>query len=354
MSPVLDGVRIGPIDPDRGENFGQVGGSATARQLIRHHVALTPPALAAALRRKRQDERSDAIDLDEAESYIRGFYEDAGEPIPEESEITGMCVRGIEEQPKLQVLTFTFTTKGGRSAKGFVPYRVDALSRSFAAGTEAVRIKKLKDAGLPWAPSEAALAAAGITGTGVPPSDSDPQDAEQAREELEDDRDDLAERVAELEAQLQAAQAVAGDVEAEPEEDPVEQENEILRARVAELEAQVASAPAAAEPVVETPAEAEPVAEAPEVGEPDTPAGASIEETPAGPDTSETLGAALGLTTSYDEAKAQDVRAKLRELKNPALAQRVLDYETRGDAGQNRSTVTGAANELLDHAPPTV
>jgi hypothetical protein len=178
VAPNLPGLRVGPLDPDRGENLGQVGGQSTARRLIRHHVAMHPPALMRALNRTRQDARSEAVDREEAEELIRELYRDAGEALPEDSQIKGFAVRGDDEAPGEQVLTFTFTTKSGRTGKGFVPYTHDDLSRSRAAGDEAVRIAKLKEAGLPWAPSEAALAAAGIRGSGVGrPDDFDDEDA---------------------------------------------------------------------------------------------------------------------------------------------------------------------------------
>lgn len=147
---VMDGVRIGPLDVDKGENLGMVGGGHAARRLIRHHATMNPPALTAALSRVRQDARSEAVDRDEAEAVIREWYEENGEALPEDARITGYAVRGDDEQRELQVVTFTFRTASGRTAKGFVPY--GDLPKSMDAGTEAVRIKKAIDAGRPVDP----------------------------------------------------------------------------------------------------------------------------------------------------------------------------------------------------------
>ena len=318
MSPVLDGVRIAPLDPDRAENFGQVGGSNTARQLLRHHAAQLPPALAAALRRKRNDPRSTAIDKNEAEDYIRDLYERAREPIPEDSKITGMAVRGEEDDPDSQVLTFTFLTPGGRSAKGFVPYR--DLPKSVAAGDEATRIADLKEAGLPWTPSDAALAAAGIAGTGVAaPGDTSEIDELKARVESLDTENDTL--VDERDAALK-------------ERDERDAKLRELEERLAAVEAQAPDSPP------QTPGSGEPDTAA--AG--DAPSDADEPATAAGDRPDEPW-------EGYDAAKAQDVRQKIRESGDRALAQAVVDYETRADGGQNRSTVISAANELLDHAP---
>lgn len=162
---VLDGVRIGPLDPDKAEGMGQVGGQSTARLLIRHHVAMHPQALIAALSRVRQNERSLEIDKDEAEKLIRKSYAEAGEGLPEDAEITGLAVRGDDESPDLQVVTFTYSAPSGRSGKGFVPY--SDLPRSKRSGDEAVRVGKLKEKGLPWQGESGASAPADLQAENV-------------------------------------------------------------------------------------------------------------------------------------------------------------------------------------------
>lgn len=203
---VLDGVRVGPLDPDRGEDFGHVGGQATARQLIRHHVALNPPALQAALNRRRQQERSDAIDAAEAEKVARKHYKDVGEALPDEAELTGFAVRGEDDKPKQQVLTFTYALESGRTGKGFVPYNSDTVPKSVKAGDEAVRVAKLKEAGLPWQAEATAQAES------------------KAGRELEREAESLRERVAELEGKLRDVEEQRPSVEEQGGRTPADAE----------------------------------------------------------------------------------------------------------------------------------
>lgn len=296
MSPVLDGVRIGPLDPDRGETFGQVGGQSAARRLVRHHTSMNPPALLRALRRVRQDARSEAVDREEAEGFIRDVYEAAGEELPEDSIITGYAVRGEDEQPELQALTFTFTTKSGRTGKGFVPYGADELSTSRERGDRAAQIAKLKEAGLPI---PEALAAVTQAITGEDPAAPATDEAAQARiVELDEENDKLAD-----------------------ENNDLKDELDELRQRLAALEA---APPRTSDAGVETgPQNADGATDGPvEVPEP---------------------------YEGYEGKPAQDVRQRIREANDPDLARRVLAYETRQD-GANRSTVVSAAQEVLDRS----
>jgi hypothetical protein len=148
----LEGVRVGPLDPDRGENFGQVGGQSTARSLVRHHMAMHPPALVAALSRRPHPERSDVLrdDPDLAEEVAdaaRSYYEDAGEALPEGAELSGFNVRGRDDAPKQRVVTFTWHVPveaggSGRSGKGFIPYDRELIPDAVAAGDEAVQARR--------------------------------------------------------------------------------------------------------------------------------------------------------------------------------------------------------------------
>lgn len=260
---VLDGVRIGPLDPDKGENFGQVGGQTTARRLIRHHVKMHPPALVAALGRVRQDARSTAVDRVEAEDFIRGWYSEHGEPLPEDSKLKGFAVRGDDEEAELQVLTFSFTTKSGRTAKGFVPYH--ELPSSVEAGDAAVAREDAKKDGV------APPLAAGPT--------RDPELLAVLRG-LTDQVEQMAERIEELEAERDDAQTLDPAVSFESG-------------------------------AVELPVEPWP---------------------------------------GYEGSNAQDVRQRIREANDATLARSVLAWETRPDGGANRSTVVGAANQVLDHS----
>lgn len=320
---VLDGVRIGPLDPDRAENFGQVGGQSTARQLIRHHVASHPPALVGALSRVPNEERSRAIDKDEAEELVRSAYEDRGEPLPEESTLKGFAIRGDDDAPELQVLTFVFETKNGRTGKGFVPLNEEArsaLTNTFEAGDEAVRIKKLKDAGLPWEAKATAQNEARADRRKLAAAD-----------DLRSEVEELRERLARIESQAETvAQASAGGgsgVASSPQTP----------------EGGSASVPGTRGP--EQDAGGDPDG-GPDGGEGEGDGGGN-----AGPEDPQQLASDIGLTGSYDDAKAQDIRAKLRDQRDPETARRVLAYETRSDGGQNRSTVVAAANEVLDRPP---
>lgn len=262
---VLDGVRVGPLDPDRGETFGMAAGGPTARQLVRHHMAINPPALLAAIGRKRHQERSEAIDRDEAEKAILKHYKDAGEELPEDAELSGFAVRGEEDKPDQQVVSFTYTLPSGRSGKGFVPYR--GLSKSVKAGDEAVRVSKLKEAGLPWQ-AEATAQAESKAG------EQERRDAERLREE-----------------------------------------NEELKAKLASFEEQ-----------------------RPSVHE-------QGGQAPAGSDAEQEQGEPF---EGYDEKNAKDIAKQVRESGDAQLAQRVRDYEK---SGQNRKSVVGAADAVLDRKP---
>lgn len=287
---VMDGVRIGPLDVDKGESFGQIGGQTAARRLIRHHTAMNPPALTAALSRVRQDARSDALDREEAEENIRAWYEEHGEALPEDSKITGYAVRGDDEAPELQMVTFTFTTKGGRTAKGFMPYR--DLSQSVKAGDIAVARAKAIDSGHPVE----APAGAG--------------DSAELRE---------------LRGLVEALTARLADVEDREPLDPAELARE-LRAAMAEDAA-------------------------PDVGATGLPDGDAAPAPPVEhvPETDELVEPWEG----FEGMQAQLVRQRLAESKDPDVAKRVLAWETRPDGGPNRRVVIAAANAILDRQTPT-
>lgn len=197
----LEGVRVGPLDPDKGEMFGQVGSTNSARQLIRHHQAMHPPALVAALGLTRQSERSDALVRDELPGAVDDYYGEANEALPDGAVINGASVRG-EEDGAQQVVTFSWVVPpsvggSGRSGKGFIPYDADTLAKSYKAGTEAVRVAKLKSAGLPWSGASPEIVE-------VP----DPAVVAE-NEELHKALDEMHKRVAELEQERENAAATA-------------------------------------------------------------------------------------------------------------------------------------------------
>lgn len=296
----LEGVRVGPLDPDRGEMFGQVGASSAARQLIRHHAAMHPPALVSALGRTHQKERSDALDRGELLEAVIDFYAEAGEALPDGAVIDGAAVRG-EDDGRQQVVTFTWVVPveeggSGRSGKGFIPYDEDHVPASFALGNDAVRIAKLKEAGLPWHPEAVNREVAGIAGTGVP---ADTVDAGELDDALEENAT-LREEIESLRQQLSAQQAQS------PAVPPV----------------------AAAPMTVEGGSALVP---------PPEPAAAPVPED-TGPTTYEPW-------PGYEGENADVVRRKLRESDDRDLARRVLAYE---QATANRGTVVSLANQLID------
>lgn len=290
----LPGVRVGPLDPDVTAEFGQVSGKTSARQLIRHHVAMNPPALIGALTRTRNDARSNVLDRDEVTAAVQAAWDAARGKTPENFELTGCSVRGNEDAE--QVVTFTWRVPveaggSGRTGKGFIPYDAETLPESVANGDEAVRIEKLREAGLPWAPSERALAAAGISGTGVEGAPAEkPAKASKADAALSEERDRLAAEVEDLKAQL----AEAG---VEPEEDD--------------------------EPADEN-------------GDGD---GEEADGEPTEP------------WAGYDESNAAKIKAYLRDAEGDAkvaAADAVLKYEPRHG---KRSSVLAAANAIADRKP---
>lgn len=289
--PLLSGVKVGPLDPDTTAEFGQVSGRTSARQLVRLHLGLNPPALLGALTRSRQKARTDALDIDELRSAIEKWWDDADEDAPEEWELSGAAVRGEDDAE--QVVTFVFTLPSGRTGKGFLPYSDDLLPESIANGDEAVHIEKLREAGLPWTPSERTRAALGITGTGVGDADADLLEAADEADRLREENEELRRRLEE-----------AGQNPDEPAAEGAEGEDEEPR-ETPEQERQEAAGD----------------------GDSDLP------------------------WAGYDEANADAIRKHLRELEGDeqvAAAEAVLKYEPKNG---KRSSVVAQANTIIDRTP---
>lgn len=142
MAPTLPGVRVGPLDPDATERFGQVSGRTSARQLIRTHAAMHPPHLIRALSLKLDEDRTAALLMGEVSDALDGDEE----LLPEGAVIEGAQVRG--ERDRQQIVTFTYRMPSGRTAKGFTDYD-DRFSKSIERGDEAVRISELRKTGFP-------------------------------------------------------------------------------------------------------------------------------------------------------------------------------------------------------------
>jgi hypothetical protein len=210
----LPGVKIGPLDPDRTADFGQVSASTSARQLVRHHAAMYPPELRRILSLSRQHERTKALDPEEVEAAVHASFEDDGQDVPENLQVTGCAVRG--EDDATQYVTWTYLVESGRTAKGAALYDDEAFSKSIADGDENVAIAKAREAGLPWIPQATAQAIQGGRPANAE-SGGDPE-AEALREENDELRaslDELRERLAAVEGQQptpeQEAQAGDGD-----------------------------------------------------------------------------------------------------------------------------------------------
>lgn len=145
----IPGLRIGPLDPDKTESFGQVSATHNARRLIRLHSQMHPPELRLALSKKLDEPRTAAVldHLDEVHEYLSGLSLENGDPVlPEGSVLEGANVRGEPGRP--QVLTFTYRVPSGRSAKWFVPYDGEKLPDAHALGSELSRIARARDRGL--------------------------------------------------------------------------------------------------------------------------------------------------------------------------------------------------------------
>lgn len=296
----LTGVRIGPLDPDRGENFGQVGSNSTARALVRHHVAMHPPQLVGALQGARNEARSKALNKAEVDEAAREYYREVGEPLPDEAVISGRNVRGEDDLPDKRFVTFTWAVPpeaggSGRSGKGFIPYDSDLVPNSVDAGDEATRISELKEAGLPWQPVATA----------------------QNEEEL---------------SRLERRRLEA-----------LEKQNELLIKRLEAVEAQQASS--------HTAGGGSGVASSPQAAE----GGSAKVEGTSGPraDVPDGSAPAAGEPPKlpwdgYEEDNADVIRKRVRETDDTAVLEAVVAYER---AGKGRGTVITAANEKLDRKP---
>lgn len=144
----LPGVKVGPLDPDRTADFGQVSAKNSARSLIRLHAQAYPTVLVQALARKLDVPRTEGLDMDEVRDYLGGLKLENGDPaVPTGSEIVGASVRGERDRP--QLLTYTFRlNETGRTGKWFTDYSEEGLPASFADGTDRVRIEDLRKRGV--------------------------------------------------------------------------------------------------------------------------------------------------------------------------------------------------------------
>lgn len=196
----LPGVKVGPLDPDRTADFGQVSAANNARTLIRLHTQMYPQVLVAALAKKQDVQRSQGLDIGEVRDYLGGLSLENGDPaVPEGAEVVGANVRG--ERDREQVLTYTVRHASGRTAKWFAPYSEDVLPESYAEGDERVHLHELREKGLV---ATQAGSAAGERGTTR--SASEAGDIRLARE-----NDKLRERLEAAQRELEQVRAGASE-----------------------------------------------------------------------------------------------------------------------------------------------
>jgi hypothetical protein len=147
--PTLPGVKVGPLDPDVTESFGQVAAAKSAKQLIRYHIAQNPPALRKALAALRDDDRSKAAldNLEEIQEYVERLTLENGDPVmPAGSVVNGAAVRGNQSTGRM--LTFTFKVPSGRVSTWFAPYNRTVLPVTFDAGETYSKVRVQRDRGV--------------------------------------------------------------------------------------------------------------------------------------------------------------------------------------------------------------
>lgn len=146
----LPGVRVGPLDPESTAGFGQVSAQNSARQLIRLHRQLHPPALLRSLARPRDEAHSQAAleNLGAVQSYVDGLTLENGDKVlPEGGRVNGAAVRG--ESATGRVLTFTYSLPSGRTGTWHAPYNRDVIPEVFDAGERFKASERAKREGLP-------------------------------------------------------------------------------------------------------------------------------------------------------------------------------------------------------------
>lgn len=222
MAVVLPGVKVGPLDPDRTADFGQVSAKNSARTLIRHHAASYPQSLTQALAKKLDEARSKALygNLGEVEAYLRGFkLGDGSSALPDGAVLEGAQVRG--ERDREQILTFTYRIASGRSVKWWAPYDRDELPEAAAEGDENVALAEARERGVAIgfgdahtesllrenARLRAQLDSGAPAPAPAPEAEAPEGDGDGDGGEPDAEKDELTARIAELEAQLAEAQA---------------------------------------------------------------------------------------------------------------------------------------------------
>lgn len=314
MALALPGVKVGPLDPDRTAEFGQVSASTSARTLIRMHTAAHPPQLVAALSKKLDEERTKALDLKEVERYLRRQDES---PLGEDGiTLEGAQVRGERDRP--QLLTYTFRNAAGRSSKWYADYNSDVLPSSYEDGTENVKLATMRERGI-------------AIGYGDAEADAQRSAASRLRAENEELR-------ARLDAAERARPSVAPGDDGEDDDDP---EAAALAAENDELRQQLADAQQRADEAEQERAAAEAEAEAARS------LAAAGEQPPAEVEQG-AGGAPVEPVEGYDELNADAVKKLLKaEGTSDEDRKAILDYER---ANANRAGVVSTAEQTLGSA----
>lgn len=149
MAQALEGVRVGPLDPDATESFGQVAQGNTARQLIRLHRQLHPPELVRALARPLDEAHTKAAkeSLEEITDHLGTLEFPNGDPlVPSDAKVIDAAVRG--DKATGQVLTFQYVMPSGRVGKWYTEYHEDDLPEAYSAGQEYAKVREMKDRGM--------------------------------------------------------------------------------------------------------------------------------------------------------------------------------------------------------------
>lgn len=325
----LPGVRVGPLDPDSTAAFGQVGVANTARAVLRLHAQMHPPELRRALVRPLDDERTKGLDPDEVAEYLGGLTHANGDPyVPEGARVVGAAVRGDRDTG--HVLTFTYRTASGRTAKWHAPYNDEALPDSYQAGAENKRLKDLQ-------------------GRGIASWDSEGTHTQFLQRQLAQSRAEVRRLRGHIETgdPGEVTDQVGDEYEMPPNADVagsenLAEDNETLRRERDELAAQVAeyqrredraNAGAPDERSDDERADGEPGADADEAA---GAGGKSLESNTASADEP---------FEGYDKLKAEELRTKIKggEYDRPTVEQ-LLAYER---THSNRGTVVGAAEQAL-------
>jgi hypothetical protein len=131
------GANLGPLDVDGpGDLVASLGVHNKAEALVRRHRANWPPRLIAALARERDEDRSEALDLDEVEAALRALTGREAFFGPDD-ELEDAAVRGRRESDR--VVSVVFRRPSRRVAVGVIPYA--GLLRS-AAGYDQLRARR--------------------------------------------------------------------------------------------------------------------------------------------------------------------------------------------------------------------